>query len=492
MKVIKQAFLKAHPLFILFITILFFPISEILKIIPLDFGWSLRSFGLLGNLMIGWMMLRYIHRSKDTLSWDKIFSFLLWGGFFLRLSYAFSTGIFLRQHDVSGIGLNENGHYGYILQWVINLSLPTTNAYQFYHPPLFHILSGTLIQIFQILKPEQTYEYYFSGLAILSVTISFATLYVSKKLMGILSLNNAKGLPLMVLLTYHPILILLSGRHNNDGLSYFFIILTLYFFIRWWKKGFHRLDLIGLAFSIGLGMMTKMTVVMVAPIIGVLMLIHSFKMIKSKTPIRGLIMDYIIFALIVFPLGLWYPLRNAILFDQPLNYVFEIPNMQLSVADIPFVQRFFPFDIGAFWERIYANAGQDYNIWVYLIKTSIFGEFSYWGAHLISIMMLMINTGLVLLSILLVGHRLMQWIKKPDSMLGLLFGYLFPLFVAYILFNLRYPFGPTMDFRYLIPSIVIIGYLAVTTVEKLWYRRALVSLFYSISIISVLFFTFLF
>ena len=492
MKLIKQAFGQAHPLFILILTILFFPLSEILKLIPLDFGWSLRSLGLLGNLLVGFFLLRYIRLSQGKISWEKIFTYLLWGGFFLRLSYAFSTGIFLRQHDVSGISLNETGHYGYILQWVMNVSLPSSNGYQFYHPPLFHILSGTLIQIFQLIKPEQTYAYYFSGLAILSVTISFATLYVSKKLLQVLSLEHAGGLPFMVLLTYHPILILLSGRHNNDGLSYFFIILALYFFIRWWKQGFKRTYLIGFAFSIGLGMMTKMTVVMVTPILGVFMVIHAFQRLKNQDKVKHLIIDYLVFASIVFPLGLWYPIRNAIMFDQPINYVFEIPNMQLSVADIPWPQRFLPFDLSAFFARIYANAGQDYNIWVYVTKTSIFGEFAYWGAHLISIMMLVVNSFLVLLSILVFIHRFILSLKKIQAVEGLLFGYLIPLFIAYILFNFRYPFGPTMDFRYLIPTIFILGYFYVTTPERLWYRRPLVALVYSLSTISILFFTFLF
>ncbi len=494
--VIIRKLKKILPITPIILAILLFPLSQLLQDIPYDFGWTLRSLGLVFNILLIGGFLLYSRGHKRPFSYDNLYIVLLFASFFLRLSYSYSSGIFTRQHDIGSIDLSDSGHYAYILRLFTNGVLPDSNNYQFYHPPFYHALSAGWLRVVALIFPGLPIRDLFETLPILSVIIGYLITYVAYLFTKLKPIYAKQGLPFFLLVAYHPIFILLSGRHNNDNLSVFFILLTIYFFMRWRERG--KLgNVIGLALSIGLGMMTKLTVAVITPVIGAYMVFDFVKAIKTKETQsprswKKQIWQLMVFALIVIPLGLWYPLRNYLQFDQPLGYVFTITNNQLATGSYSIWQRFFIVDFNGLYHSLYARVGHDYNIWFYLIKTSVFGEFSYWGGHIFSALLLIVNFGLTAILAFVFFASLHRVIQRRATYEPLLIGYTLIMFVAYILFNLQYPFGPTMDFRYLIPIIFNSGLILMYRDENQPLFKITQAGIIALCGLSVMFFTFLY
>ena len=161
------------------------------------------------------------------------------------------------------------------------------------------------------------------------------------------------------------------------------------------------------------------------------------------------IRQFTVFALVAFPLGLWYPVRNLFLFHQPFNYVLRISNdSELYCGN------------HSIWERfgliknceIYDHPVGDYNVWSYLLRSSLFGEFSFNMGKLIPALLILLNLLLILVSlfamvVVLIRYRTVQWTS--------LFCFWLVLMGSYVDFNVKYPFGCTMDFRYVVPTALI-------------------------------------
>ena len=74
-----------------------------------------------------------------------------------------------------------------------------------------------------------------------------------------------------LLIAFHPAIILLSGSLNNDALSLFLQVTTLYFTIVWYQKPSMG-RVIGIAISIGCSMMAKVSGFLIAPAIALVFL----------------------------------------------------------------------------------------------------------------------------------------------------------------------------------------------------------------------------
>lgn len=96
-----------------------------------------------------------------------------------------------------------------------------------------------------------------------------------------------------------------------------------------------------LAVIYGLGMMTKISMATLAVFTAVVFARSFFKACKTGTW-KGLLLKYAVFGAISLPLGLWYSLRNYLLFRQPLTYVLEMSrDSALYTGDRSIWQRLF-------------------------------------------------------------------------------------------------------------------------------------------------------
>ena len=121
-------------------------------------------------------------------------------------------------------------------------------------------------------------------------------------------------------------------------------------------------------------MMSKLSGVLAAPAIAFIMLYKLWSDFREKKDPKPRIGSYALFGLIVFPLGLFFPLRNLILFNVPLTYM---PKVGEELTDYTLVQRIFdirtltPF---ACMEKN-GNPYDEFNIFLLLIKTGLTGEY---------------------------------------------------------------------------------------------------------------------
>ena len=137
-----------------------------------------------------------------------------------------------------------------------------------------------------------------------------------------------------LLIAFHPAIILLSGSLNNDALSLFLQVTTLYFTIVWYQKPSMG-RVIGIAISIGCSMMAKVSGFLIAPAIA---LVFLDRWICEKECFKKYLGQFFVFGLISLPLGLWYPIRNFVKFKVPFNYT---PHVGEPVGNVSWIQRIF-------------------------------------------------------------------------------------------------------------------------------------------------------
>lgn len=377
-------------------------------------------------------------------------------GVIMRIGYSLYTPSGLRQHDLASWGEapGDCGHAGYIYNIYTYGELPISNSYQFYHPPFFHFLCAYIMKLTEGILPNLDTFLYFESTITVSCIASCILLIYAKKLANLIFENNSAKLLFLALISFFPNYYLTSGRINNDSLVNLFIFMIIYYTFKWYKTN-KLSDLVILSLCFGFGMMTKLSCALMAFFTAPFMFVKLYAALKeNKFWLQ--FKKYLIFAGISFPLGMWYPIRNLILFKQPFNYV-----MQLTVdsgqylGNVDLFKRFSPTEIINLFSTTFAHPYGDYNVWNYIIETSVFGEFMYVLTDYFFVNTLKVCALLIILISLIC--ILFKQKKKQVYYIG--FTYLFVLqLVSYILFNLEHPQGCTMDFRYLIPIIPCLAY----------------------------------
>lgn len=364
-------------------------------------------------------------------------------GIIMRIGYMLYTPYALRGHDV---GLGSNGHADYIIT-LMQGHLPDSNRYQYYHPPLFHILAAGIADSFRFLTGVQDTELLLEAGKMISCWSSILTLFLSVALCRELELGKAGKIILITIAAFLPEHYLLAGRLNNDALSIMLMTAIILYTLKWYhRQSMH--DMIILALCYGLGMMTKMSVGTFALVTGAVMIIVLFKGSKNRNGTK-IFLQYLVFSIIAFPLGMWYPIRNLIRFDQPLNYVAQIETTDpLYCGDHSMISRFLPMTD----YYLYADPRRDFNVWTYLVKTSVFGEFQYNVAPWIAQTLLICAGILAVAGLTAMFYRFIHKPSFQDKILAALWSV---MILSYLWFNANYPFGCTMDFRYIVPTALV-------------------------------------
>jgi 4-amino-4-deoxy-L-arabinose transferase-like glycosyltransferase len=385
------------------------------------------------------------------------------GGMILRLGYMSYTWFFVRAHDVYFFG--DYGHLEYVKS-LMNGHFPVDNSGQFYQPPLHHMLSavvGTVAKSIGSFWEESSYDV----IKIVPAFFSCALLVIFYRICKELHFTEKTTLWIMLLLSFHPMFIILAGSVNNDMTMIFFFCLAILTTICWYNRpSYGQIAL--LAVWIGCSMMAKVSGGMVALFTGPVFLAVLIKQIRShdKSKIINLVKQFALFALICFPLGLWYPIRNLILYRQSFNYVVLLDRNVVPFlynGDVAWTERFLPFSFGEWIRTPYGVVNKDNNLWSFLVKSSIFGESAVeQRSYIIAVILLISAVLLVLLSLVSMvyvlknGHTI-----HPLARFGF-FGIWLVQIISFISFNIAYPFRCTMDARYVVPAIIVsIFYLGI-------------------------------
>ena len=389
-------------------------------------------------------------------------------GVILRLIAMLMANPKVYQHDV----MYEGGHMDYAVYIFNHWKLPNTNIAEYAQPPINAYLQAIVMKIFSpfVRFSKINYTKLYSTTIILTFIFSCLTLFIIYKILKEFDLGNIATNIAFGIMAFYPAIIILSAQYSNDNIAYMFFYLSLYFSIRWAKT--KKLStIILLALSIGIGMLSKISVGTIAFITGPMMLAV---LIKSKDK-KKIFLQLVVFALIVFPLGLSYSIRNYILFKQEIGGMWEIAKgtlLDMRYYTYTMFDRYLSLPISRLFDKesgIYHN-DYEYNIWIDMIKTSTFDEFNFGNGNIKNflIFVYMLNIAFYIVSIICVALTFVDVIKiivnkkaglklspPQESTNDLHTNFkimclmLFALTIfSYVFFNVKYPYSCNSNYRY--------------------------------------------
>lgn len=363
--------------------------------------------------------------------------------------------------DLDRETLENYGHMEYILILYETGELPDTNSYELYHPPLNYMILAGFLHVMDLFNLSSQFK--IEALEFVPVVYSVIILWICYRIMREIGFSKKQTIIPFSLLTFGSIFIYMSKMINNDELCTLFSIASVLFLIKWNKEPSYK-NTIWLALMIGLGGMTKTSIlVMALPLIFVyikkIYVIH-----KDKKMLKKVIIEGIIFSLITLPLILWYPIRNYIKFGQVPFSVLEASET-LAVSSTSFVSRWI-LNSEIFDNLLILSAS---NVWAYVINSSIYFVMAY-NVFPVSVSMVFKVISIILIIISLVGmikYSILTIIKAAngkndengDSIYILTITYL-AWMIGFISVNISLPYSCTMHLRYiLVPMMIGIIYI---------------------------------
>ncbi len=398
-------------------------------------------------LIIAGLLLRGDTTPTDT----RILHALVGSGIVMRIGYMLYTSYSVRAHDVDT--LNDSGHLRYIYTILTQLRLPDSNAGQFYHPPLSHILEALAVRVYSVLSPGSGLNEWFEGAKLVPAFASCATLIVCLRLFEELGVDRRTKLAAMTLLAFHPTFFILASSINNDMLMIFFFMAALLYTVRWYHRPTMR-HILTLAVLIGCAMSAKFSGALVAVITAAAFLVMLLRRRGKRPSLPRLFGQFAAFGAVCLPLGLWYPVRNWILFRQPLGYVLPLSvNSYLYVGYRSLWQRFGLFSPTQLFTVPYCQVRSDYQLWIYTIKCSVFGEYWYsWYLRALATLLVAVNALLILWSL---AAMVVGTVRRRSPGAWMFTGLWGVMMASFVYFNIKYPFACTMDYRYIVPTCVV-------------------------------------
>ena len=303
--------------------------------------------------------------------------FIFINSLLLHSFYIAYTDTWVRQHDVIGFGNKKGIGQAALIEYLMNEGhLPDfdpTTKWGFFQPLLHHIIAAAFLKL--SLLRGMNLGRAAESLQILTLIYSLVFILYGFRIFTLMGLKDRALYLAEALLAFHPVLILLSGSINNDLLSHMLLVMAVYYALKWQRDD--RLpDLLITALMIGLSMMSKLSGVLVAPAVAYLM---GFRLFTEGKEVKKLIKrlgEYFLFALVVFPTGLFFPLRNLILFKVPLTFM---PEVGEDLSGYSLLQRFLDIRTGTPYACMIKNGSpyDEFNIFLLLIKTGLTGEYDY-------------------------------------------------------------------------------------------------------------------
>lgn len=400
---------------------------------------------------------------KGILNKRRIITGIFLGSFLIRALFILVSPYELGQHDVHFVGgwdTNEigSGHFGYIEYLYKFKKLPNfnpTRIWAFYNPPLHHIISAVWIGINRMLGFN--YELCMENLQILTLFYGSVSTYFVYRILQEFKIKESNLLILTGVLIFHPVFTVLSASLNNDCLAVLFSLSTLLYTVRWYKKqSISRILLIAL--SISLGMLTKTSVGLLAPGVGIVFLMV---MVRKRDQWIKICRQFLAFGVLCIPIGMAWVVRLRMLYQIPFTYV----PMLGEIDQYQYVGNY------GVWERLGIpgaesmshawnkwNPGAEHNIWAELFRSALFDEKAFqmtgtlyeWFAVILLITSIL---AAVLMNVILI-RVLIQKRSMDGALKGMIVAGYAVLLISYIKFCFQYPFICTMNFRYIVVTIL--------------------------------------
>lgn len=402
--------------------------------------------GIMAGITAGCAILMLCGWKSGKLNAQDICNGIILAGIVMRVGYMLYTGCEVRSHDMHDFTTDSYGHAAYILTLIQKGKLPETNIIQFYQQPFYYILGAGVSKIINMILRCKDAYYLVDATKLISCFASCSILFIMEKLCDICCLKEKGRVAALAVVAFTPVFYLCGGRVNCDALASLFILMEFVWTLQWNRCPSLKNTLL-LAVIYGCGVMTKISCGIVAIFT---VLVFTYQLIcrchgKDRWKLVG---KYSVFGLVSLPLGLWYSVRNYILFQQPLMYVLEMPeDSGLYMGDYSLFSRLFAIDISNLLKTPYGNPWADYNAPVYYLKSSLFGEFTYQIWTWIPIVLLLSGTVLSVMVVYVLIWNVRY--NRSDRTMMCVLGAGVLYYLSMLWFYFRYPFGCSMDYRYM-------------------------------------------
>lgn len=437
-------------------------------------------------------------------------------------------------HDY-GVFAN-GGHWSIIYDIYKTGQIPGVNmSNQYYQPKFYHAFvaffmkfnSGLLPKFKGCLDivPNVASNSHFNLYSLFDYT-AFETARIFLALQGILllyfvyktivELKMTKRLSIItsIIMFLTPVFWFISSYKNNDALATLLMFAALFAALRY-KETHSYVSLVLTAVSIGLGMEAKLSAAMVAFPVALIFALELLKIFRkdhkwvkpTKKDFLPFFIQMVVFAVIVFPLGLGGAIYSKVKYDMPIGYVWDLvaaygtdyfmyidPKVYSTFSRVVM----FPSP-DLFWDMFnvrYARVNGvlnpygyiDFNCWTAFLKTGLWSEsyLSHTGAFgpamndnplmwpamgLLYVSAIIIGLLFVIGSVCFIVKRVISLIKKEDQSDSSLFWIMAVTFVtsavSYMSFCLRYPVGCTMNARYGMLLYLPIAVVAGSVIDKI-------------------------
>ena len=284
--------------------------------------------------------------------------------------------------------------------------------------------------------------------------------------------NRLEGKSLYVpllLVSFHPCFTYLATFLNNDALMWAFVMGAVLGTLRWYSEPSLK-NIMKISLCIGLGMMTKLSAALIAPPVAMVFLVVLIR--KRKTLWKKLVGQFAAFGAVCVPLGMWFPVRGLLRWGIPLTYVQELPQgMDQELHGMTFIERITDFRLIQFsnvfedwmYHDEYGNevSFNEHNPLIAILKNSVFSEFiREWDFDGMEYA-LPLCKALFWLGVILAAAAFAAMIyifirdRSMDTVQKLFFGSYYVLLVGNLyMMSAKYPLVCTMNFRYLMPTVV--------------------------------------
>jgi hypothetical protein len=466
-------------------------------------GGSMGMYGVPGNLiwvisigggvmilsvLIALLILRKI-TARDIVLLIMILSF------WTRLTVVLYTPVtHPYQHDMAYF--TDDKFYGthdtYILYTLKNWNLLEADVRdyaQFYQPPLHYFLSAAVIKISSLIFPGQADNY--EVIKIIPLFCSTASGLLIYKMIRYFRISGPGVIFTMCLSMFLPEFLILSASVNNDAVSVFFSFFAFYYALLWYRSPKMRYILLTGA-GIGLSMMGKLSGGLIAVPVAFIFLAKLCYQLNPKARIKeegygrenikipNIIGQFLAFAGLTFPLGLWFPLRNLIRWGVPIGYVntfnmaahddvssysvlerLLLPAKGLS-AEVPFV--------------LFNDNDKEHQIFLALFKTALFDEkmfqqdsfFMTAGSIMLLLFELIAVISVICLFVFLIVDIRRGTYRYEAAAMMVLF---LTEMVSYVSFCLKYKAVSSMNMRYVVPVVIPLAYMLARLISALNRRR---------------------
>jgi hypothetical protein len=291
----------------------------------------------------------------------------------------------VRDYQKYGHDLYEGnkGHINYIQYIADKGKLPPAHGWSYYHPPLYYIFGAGVWSFAKFLDLADP----FKPLQLLSLVFYWIFLTYALRLLSQFVKQPWIYRAAAALLLFWPAGSLCAIRITNDALLYPLFMMTLFYGHRWFVGEKPR-DLLLASICCGMGFFAKISIFPLGVILGCLVLWRLYK--KCATlPLR-----YALAAIFILTGGFFFSAVDKWVYEIKANHSkwYMAPFSNLSVIRMNeqlYVEKnkvidFIVPDTKAWFDVPYISPFRDSryapgndNFWNYVLKTSLFGQFSY-------------------------------------------------------------------------------------------------------------------